>query len=131
MELDDGDRLKSIREPGGSCTTSPTVLCTKFIYQDLPDGRSTVKRTYPNGVDMLTTLDAAGRTQQALSSKGASTLRRFDYDYRDTAGRETELVQKAGDFGSGITAGGATLHRLGAGEDHRATERWANSLNLG
>jgi RHS repeat-associated protein len=100
---DAGNRPKTIREPEGRCTTSPTVLCTRFTYEDLPDGRSTVKRSYPNGVDMLTTLDAAGRTQQVLSSKGASTLRRFDYDYRDPGGRETELVQKAGDFGSGIT----------------------------
>lgn len=100
---DAGNRPKTVREPGGSCTSSPTVLCTKFTYQDLPDGRSTVKRTYPNGVDMLTTLDAAGRTQQVLSSKGASTLRRFDYDYTDPQGRQTSLVHTMTDTGSGVT----------------------------
>ena len=86
---DPDNRLMSIAEPGGSCT-SPVSLCTTFAYNAA--GEQT-KITFPGGATQTTTYDDAGDVLSVLgaSSTGA-TLTSFSYTYTNGSD-DTPLVQ--------------------------------------
>lgn len=81
--------LGSVSEPGAGGATT-------FAYS--PDGLRT-RIAYPSGVSVNTGYDApSGRVASVVNrGPGGGVLRSFVYDYRDPAGKDTELVQRVTD----------------------------------
>ena len=100
------NRLASIAEPGGSCTSSPTTLCTTYSYDDsgpggttLPVGIArTVTQRLPNGISTTEQLDAAGRLVRTDSTLGSTLVQRFVYQYQHANGREMMLRSQETDY---------------------------------
>jgi RHS repeat-associated protein len=87
---DEADRLVSVEEPNGSCTSTPTTLCTTFKYDD--DGNRTETK-YPNQVTMSASYDAAARIKNIHAtgpSNQSLTSYTYSYAFPDNAGGTVE-----------------------------------------
>lgn len=83
---DDANLLASVQEPGGG---SPTV------FEHNPQGNRS-KMTLPNGIEVDTPYDGAGRLQSITAKKGSTLLQSRTFDYQDGSD-ETDLIQKVTD----------------------------------
>ena len=94
---DDANQLTKLAEPGGSCTSNPTVKCTTFAYNN--NGVRTTT-TYPTTTATVVTVtpDSANRTQRILAVTGATTHVDLNYDYVHAASSnpndDTALVRR-------------------------------------
>jgi RHS repeat-associated protein len=79
------NQLVDLAEPGGSCTTSPTVRCTTFGYNNNGARTSTTYPTSPATV-LTMTPDDSGRVKQIKAVTGTTTQSDFAYTYTDAAG---------------------------------------------
>jgi RHS repeat-associated protein len=101
---DPGNRVTSVKEPGGDCSPNSLSLCTSYTYTDNtgPDnkGTATITKTLPTGPAVVetTTLDAAGRVTSVAAKKPSTNtnLATFGYSYTRPAGcgatSDTSLV---------------------------------------
>ena len=88
------NKIISAADPGGSCTTNPTTLCTTFGYDN---NGTRNKTTYPGGVTMNVTADNSGRTREINATNGSGTL--YDYKYGYVKGTvDQTLIQNRTDI---------------------------------
>ncbi|MDQ3933627.1 MAG: DNRLRE domain-containing protein [Actinomycetota bacterium] len=93
--FDDVNNLTSLAEPGGSCTSNPTVRCTTFTY-DNRDRRDLT--TLPNGVVVDNDWDTSSKVKRIKAQKGTNpALVDLSYDYADASAKQTSLRQKETD----------------------------------
>jgi RHS repeat-associated protein len=87
---DEADRLISVEEPNGSCTSTPTTLCTTFKYDD--NGNRTETK-YPNGVTMSASYDDADRIKNVHAtgpSNQSLTSHTYSYAFPNGSGGTVE-----------------------------------------
>jgi len=88
--------LHDVAEPGGSCTGTIS-LCTTRTYDRDPNWTLT---KFPNGIYVKEIYDSSGKTTavkayDANPNSGSPTpLRGFEYDYRNGASSDKEILQK-------------------------------------
>lgn len=82
---DPANQLTSLAEPGGSCTASPTVRCTRFGYDN--NGVRTTT-TYPTSTPTVLTSapDNSGRIQRITATTGSTVHSDFAYTYTRMVG---------------------------------------------
>ncbi|WP_345669848.1 RHS repeat-associated core domain-containing protein [Streptomyces similanensis] len=78
---DDANELTSVTEPGGAQTT--------FEYND--DGKRTTT-TFPGGTTQTVTPDDSSRPTKVEVKNGSTTLSSISYDYKNSAGKDTDKI---------------------------------------
>lgn len=87
---DAANQLRSLAEPGGSCTATPNVRCTRFDY-DANGVRN--KTTYPTTTPTVVTVasDNSNRVTQIIAATGSTTHTSLGYTYsRQVASTATD-----------------------------------------
>jgi len=112
---DTADQLTHLAEPGGSCTSAPTVRCTSFGYN--ANGTRTTTN-YPTSTPtvMTVTPDQSGRIKQIRAVTGTTVHSdlSYGYDYTPTAGgaaRDGALIGSRTDNTATGTAGRTTAYQ--------------------
>jgi RHS repeat-associated protein len=87
---DAANRLQDLAEPTGSCTSTPTVLCTTFGYNN--NDRRT-QTTFPGGATLTADYNDPGQQKSAIGkTSGGTVLSSFSYGYA-LGSRDTQLRQ--------------------------------------
>lgn len=84
---DEANQLTKLAEPGGSCTSTPTVRCTLFTYNNNGARVTTTYPTSPTTVMTMTPDDSGRVTQIRAALTGSSTaFSDFSYTYSRMVG---------------------------------------------
>jgi RHS repeat-associated protein len=131
----DANQLTSLAEPGGSCTSVPTVRCTTFTYDNNGARLTTTYPTSPTTTVMTSTYDNSGRISRIKAVTGATTHSDFTYTYLKIS-TDTALTRSRVDNTAGLTTtyDYDTLARLTGVEEKNTslvkTAEWTYAYDL-